>query len=146
MNRYLFVYGTLKPESGLFKDLGIDYDVVGEGHIEGVKVNGTEYPAVIPAMNDKKQLVKGILVKLNKPLIALSILDEYEEYFPNSITKSLYVRDKTQVNLIDGQSEEGWIYWFNEKKSHKINGTKPKTSAVVRLQSRKKRFSKAKNK
>lgn len=121
MNKYLFVYGTLKPESGMFKDLGIDYDVVGEGFVEGVKLQGTEYPAVIPPTKNRKDKIKGIIIKLNEPRDALQILDEYEEYFPSQLRDSLYLRRKTNIKFINGPSEEGWIYWFNDKKGNKAN-------------------------
>ncbi len=115
-SNYLFVYGTLKPKSGLLEKLGLNYKIVGQGFVEGIEIKDTDYPALVPSLKNDKQLILGEIIELKEPEDSFKKLDEYEEFNPKDKQNSLYIRKKTKVKFKNGKSTACWIYWFNLKK------------------------------
>lgn len=74
-----------------------------------------DYPGLLPG----KGQVNGEVYRVLNPQV-WSILDPYEDYFPENETDSLYVR--RQVELIDGTGLV-WTYIYNRSvsDSHRID-------------------------
>src|ERR1700693_1873401 len=115
---YLFIYGTLLFNNYKWvKDNNIDFKVIGNGFVNASKIEGTEYPAIVP---HPSKIVEGTIIEIDSKF--LPILDEYEEYYPSDIDKSLYIRKMVPVavqwNNSVGPNKNSrllkcWIYWFN---------------------------------
>ena len=43
----------------------------------------------------------------------LKELDEYEEYYPAALDKSLFKRELVKVQLTSGDSIDAWVYEYN---------------------------------
>jgi gamma-glutamylcyclotransferase (GGCT)/AIG2-like uncharacterized protein YtfP len=110
----LFVYGTLDPKENWFGKNGIETNVIGKAQIKGIKLSGTQYPAAIPPREDKQETINGSLIELIHPETAFPIIDEYEEYYPNDISKSFYIRAITEASLKDRKNIKCWVYWCNK--------------------------------
>lgn len=121
MTDFLFVYGTLNPKKGILQQLGIDHEIIGKGKVKGKLLQKTEYPALIPATINESESIPGIVIKLSQPQKAWNKLDHYEEFFPNNINHSLYVRKKTHVIMKNNELRLCWIYWYNFHKKQLLN-------------------------
>jgi gamma-glutamylcyclotransferase (GGCT)/AIG2-like uncharacterized protein YtfP len=111
---YLFIYGTLRNGMPLAidNDIAIDIEWVGHSQIKGRLYEIGEYPGALPAENDKS-VIKGEVLKLNKPGKVLKLLDEYEGYDPKNLEQSEYYRKKELIQMEDGSTVEAWVYWYN---------------------------------
>lgn len=114
MTHKLFVYGTLKRETGLLHELvGRDrYRFVGMGNISGKKLKGTPYPAVIK--DPSGEPISGEVFELLSFPDTIKMLDAYEAFNPDNPSQSLYTRELVTVTLNSGQTVEAWVYYYNE--------------------------------
>jgi pyruvate carboxylase len=75
-----------------------------------------EYPGIVPS-DDASDKVVGELYKLTNPLRLVKILDEYEEFYPENESESVFLRKDIQVE-VDGTTTQLWIFvqssfgWF----------------------------------
>ncbi|WP_341225422.1 gamma-glutamylcyclotransferase family protein [uncultured Arcticibacterium sp.] len=109
----LFVYGTLmkkcKPnEWSAYLQENATY--VGEASVKGKLYRIDFYPGLVKG----EGTVYGEVYKLHEPALILPTLDEYEDYRPDALTDSLYLRENTEVTLLhNGEKKKCLIYYFN---------------------------------
>jgi gamma-glutamylcyclotransferase (GGCT)/AIG2-like uncharacterized protein YtfP len=114
VTEYLFLYGTLKPDTA---DREISPIVqrlrnIGRGRVRGKLYDLGGYPgAVVDASSNS--FVRGLLVELPADRATLEALDRYEEFDPSNPGDSLFIRTKTTVRLTNGRSVRGWMYVYN---------------------------------
>ena len=113
MSEYLFAYGTLQP--GL-APAGMAATVarlapLGEGFVRGVLYDLGHYPAAVldPSADGK---IYGTVFRLPDDPEVLRQLDAYEEYEPDCVEASLFVRVKSLVEMEHGDSLACWIYVY----------------------------------
>ncbi|MFM1836531.1 MAG: hypothetical protein RJA04_1219, partial [Bacteroidota bacterium] len=115
VEEYLFVYGTLRRDCGndLHRLIARNSDYVGMATYQGQMYQVADYPGIIPS-EDKKDQVVGELYLLSNTIKLLNVLDEYEEFDPESSAKSLFVREHVTVNL-KGKEITSYAYLYNKK-------------------------------
>lgn len=115
MTKYLFLYGTLKPDAAdsEIADVVRQLRKVGRGYVSGRLYDLGDYPGAIVDASSNSQ-VRGLLVELPDETM-LEALDRYEEFDPSNPRQSLFVRTKTKVQLADGRNVQGWIYVYNRQ-------------------------------
>ncbi len=112
---YLFVYGTLKRGFGLHRVLKqLDAQFAGAGSIRARLYDLKDFPGALPSSVGEHR-VEGEIYELKDPISQLKILDQEEEFYPDSPRKSLFVREVTKVRLRNGLTREAWVYFLNKK-------------------------------
>ncbi len=111
----LFVYGTLHPDRA---PLGIATAVrsltfVAQGTILGRLYDLGEYTGVV-LTKVADQCVPGFVYALPQDTTVLAELDRYEEFEPDNVQESLFVRTKTMATFADGQERQCWVYVYNK--------------------------------
>jgi gamma-glutamylcyclotransferase (GGCT)/AIG2-like uncharacterized protein YtfP len=108
----LFVYGTLRSEYSILSEMiGKDrYRVVGKGVIKGKRLSGTVYPAVVPTTEE--EWIEGELMEIIDFTEVITVIDDYEAFYPEDIPNSLYVRSIVEVYLEDGSRVNAWVYFY----------------------------------
>ncbi len=121
----IFVYGTLrKNREGEFHHLldgAVKY--VGEAFFKGKLYLVKDYPGVIHS-DGSRDWVRGEVYEITKPDNVIPKLDLHEEYYPNSLNESEYIRSKEIVFSADGNKENAWMYIYNRD----VSALKPITS------------------
>lgn len=116
MNQYLFVYGTLLSSyenTEAHEILHQNADLVGAATMHGRLYMVDYYPGVVPC--NENILVKGELYKLKNAEKLFEILDKYEEYNPNDIDHSEYLRSIQKITLKSDNTEyDAWTYVYNQ--------------------------------
>jgi len=102
---HLFVYGTLLPGYGNHARIAGHIHNVRPGTTQGILVDLGAFPALIPG----KGRVKGIVLDVDAE--ALAITDFIEGYHADG-GRSLYIREKVQVDLGDGDNVKAWTYFY----------------------------------
>lgn len=112
IEQYIFLYGTLKREfhHEILNTIADDVEYVGETLLHGKMYDIGEYPGAIP---DDKAMIKGDVFRLIKPRKVISVLDEYEGYYPRNLNQSEYLRRKEKLKLKNSKKIDAWIYWYN---------------------------------
>ncbi len=115
VEEYLFVYGTLRRDCGndLHRLIARNSDYVGMATYQGQMYQVADYPGIIPS-EDKKDQVVGELYLLSNTIKLLNVLDEYEEFDPESSAKSLFIREHVTVKL-KGKEITSFAYLYNKK-------------------------------
>jgi len=111
----LFVYGTLRRGLRLhhhLERLGAKFQA--EARVVAALFDLGSYPGAQPA-SGKGKWVHGELFQLPKPAHDLRVLDGVEEIIPTAPERSEFVRDLTEVILLDGTRERAWIYWLGAR-------------------------------
>ncbi|HEX4484928.1 MAG TPA: gamma-glutamylcyclotransferase family protein [Terriglobales bacterium] len=112
MTEYLFSYGTLQP--GLapadIEPIVRMFKPVGRAHIHGLLYDFGEYPGAVLGSNGK---VWGQVFELPSNADVLGRLDDYEEFHPDNIDASQFVRKKCKAVLESGEAIEAWVYVYN---------------------------------
>ncbi|MBS1795610.1 MAG: gamma-glutamylcyclotransferase [Acidobacteria bacterium] len=111
MIRFLFVYGTLRPEFAPAEIIGAvrKLKFVGEGTIAGALYDLGPYPAARLGGSGK---IRGRVYELPADESVLRRLDEYEAFDPKDPAGSLYVRRAAAIDL-PGKTLTGWVYEYN---------------------------------
>jgi len=114
MSKYLFLYGTLRPDMADSEIAAIVGRLrsIGRGYVHGKLYDLGDYPGAIVDPSSSS-LVRGLLVQLPPEKEVLEVLDRYEEFDPANPGQSLFIRTKTKVRLTDGRNVQGWIYVYN---------------------------------
>lgn len=105
----LFVYGTLNEPEALTRLLGSRerWREVGSGCVRGMLFDLGDYPGLVASESTHDQ-VRGMVIELADPEIALTRLDAYE-----GVHDGLYVRTEMPVRLEGGRSVNAWVYVYN---------------------------------
>jgi gamma-glutamylcyclotransferase (GGCT)/AIG2-like uncharacterized protein YtfP len=116
---YLFVYGTLMrkyTDNPLSLLLEKNTKFVGEAFTYGKLFLVDYYPALIHNPVSENHKVFGEIVGFINGSIFLNDLDEYEDFNPNNISNSLYIRDLKKCFLLDNnKSFNCHTYIYNKK-------------------------------
>jgi gamma-glutamylcyclotransferase (GGCT)/AIG2-like uncharacterized protein YtfP len=104
----LALYGTLmsglEPRPGA-PELSGHIERVGECLLRGALYDAGFYPGLV----DAPGAVRGELWRCLAPT-ALELLDGWEDYYPDALSESMYVRRR--VKLIAPQCD-AWVYYWN---------------------------------
>ena len=112
---FLFTYGTLQPgrAPAEIAPLVEKLEIAGRGFVHGTLYDFGHYPgAVLDATCPKR--IPGTIYRLPKDPALLALLDEYEEYFPESPDACQFIREPHPVHWDDGHNDTCWVYVFNE--------------------------------
>jgi gamma-glutamylcyclotransferase (GGCT)/AIG2-like uncharacterized protein YtfP len=112
--KHLFIYGTLHPDRAPSEiaDVVRNMKPVGRATIRGVRYELDSFPAVI--IDAKAGEVAGEVYVLPNDADSLKRLDEYEEYYPQNLSASLFRREQTSAEFQDGSHKDCWIYVYNQ--------------------------------
>ncbi|HYH84697.1 MAG TPA: gamma-glutamylcyclotransferase family protein [Pyrinomonadaceae bacterium] len=118
MKEYIFIYGTLLPEYAPDEIAGIVRQLrrVGSGCVRGRLYDLGNYPGVILDASSRTK-VRGHLFALPDGKRVLRALDSYEDFKPDDVKNSLFVRKRTTATLDDGRKVECWVYVYNRDPS-----------------------------
>lgn len=112
---YLFVYGTLRRDTGneMYRLLARNAEFVGDASFKGRMFLVDDYPGAVPSRSTH-DVVRGEVYRLLDPDYVLERLDEYEECDPESPSTSLYRRELAGVALDHGDHVAAWVYIYNQ--------------------------------
>lgn len=115
MNRHLFVYGTLMKKYTGYKPFNLEKygKYICEGFIHGRLYEIDHYPGMI-LTNDPNEKVYGEFFLLNDFKASIHELDEYEDFFPDDLENSLYVRQIEDINVKGREFKKAWVFIFNK--------------------------------
>jgi gamma-glutamylcyclotransferase (GGCT)/AIG2-like uncharacterized protein YtfP len=137
MKDYLFVYGTLLPDRAPeeVRDVVARLTPVASGYMLGRVYDFGEFPG---AVYDSAAATRvfGRVFELPGGEASLQQLDAYEEYRPNDLEHSLFVRQRLPITLADGSELLCWVYVVNREPSSECLVPGGDYSAWVRGQSR----------
>jgi gamma-glutamylcyclotransferase (GGCT)/AIG2-like uncharacterized protein YtfP len=125
MRDYLFIYGTLLPGHAPDKLAKVvdRLSYVGKASVPGKLYDLGKYPGAILDPSSQTR-VFGRVFELPEDQGVLQALDSYEEFKPDDLDNSLFVREQITVSLRDGRSIQCWIYVYNQD-----TGTAPLVSS-----------------
>ena len=111
---YLFVYGTLRSDSGhpmneVLQGYG---GRVGPGKVRGALYDLGQYPGAVETP-ETAAFVHGEVYLLRDPGRDLKTLDRYEGLDGKSPESDEFRRSRTVVELDDGTTVAAWIYLYN---------------------------------
>ena len=134
MSEHLFVYGTLLPSEAPKEIASIVKRCrrLGAAHVRGRLYDLGEFPGAVLDPSSRA-MVHGELVLLPSDGRVLEALDRYEEFDPSAPKKSLFIRKKVMVRMVNGERREGWIYVYNRSpgKAKRLRGGDYLRSKVV---------------
>jgi gamma-glutamylcyclotransferase (GGCT)/AIG2-like uncharacterized protein YtfP len=99
----LFVYGTLMPGYGNYRQIERHVHHAQPGIISGVLVDLGAYPALVPGDG----FAEGVLLEIDAA--ALAITDRIECSYADR-DRSLYAREEVVVEMGDGETVTAWTY------------------------------------
>lgn len=111
---YLFVYGTLRSDSGhpMSRTLKQFGERVGPGKVRAVLYDVGSYPGAVDTA-ETGAFVQGEVYLLRNPESDLETLDRYEGLDGQSPESGEFRRSRTVVELEAGGSLRAWIYLYN---------------------------------
>lgn len=107
----LFVYGTLRPDSGhaMGDWLRAQAEWRGRAWLEPARLFRVDwYPALVPAGAGER--VQGDLYRLRAPELAWPVLDDFEGVRGRADDE--YARAVATVGGADGARADAWVYWY----------------------------------
>lgn len=113
-NQYLFVYGTLRRHDEMHRLLAHSAEFVGTAVSQSVMYDTGDYPAALPSKHETDKIT-GEVYLLREPENILRVLDDYEEFDPQSTDTSLFRREQTEVRLQNAMPLKAWIYYYNRR-------------------------------
>lgn len=110
----IFVYGTLrKTPNGVFHPLlGMGAKYITEAFFKGKLYLVKDYPGVVHS-DSHDGWVRGEIYEIATVGNVLPKLDLHEEYYPDAVNESEYIRSRETVIRADGTKEEAWMYIYN---------------------------------
>jgi gamma-glutamylcyclotransferase (GGCT)/AIG2-like uncharacterized protein YtfP len=110
---YLFVYGTLRADSGhaMASVLATLARRVGPGSVAGRLYDLGAYPGLVEPLAEGER-VRGEVYELADPERALVVLDRYEGCGPEEPPPWLFVRRPGLVALANGGELTAWVYEY----------------------------------
>lgn len=112
---YLFVYGLLMQKAGSQMNtfLSDRAELIARARVMGKLYQVAHYPGMVISPNPNDE-VHGELYYMEDPDSVLPQLDEFEEYFPDDIEGSVYIRVKKPVKTDSGAKHTAWMYLYNQ--------------------------------
>ena len=114
---YLFVYGTLLSsyaKNPFKKQFSENSKFIGNAKLSAKLYDLGEFPGIIENQKGEHYVVYGEVYELLNSDFLFD-LDEYENYFPENLFQSEYIRQKVMVSLNKDDSVlESWTYWYKE--------------------------------
>jgi len=103
----IFVYGTLE-KTEFFIDLISAGEIryVGSGKIRAKLYDLGEYPG---AVEHKESYVYGRVYEAQNIDKVLPLFDKYEEFYPDNLESSLFVRKVVRVTMENGESLKAFV-------------------------------------
>jgi gamma-glutamylcyclotransferase (GGCT)/AIG2-like uncharacterized protein YtfP len=114
MREYLFLYGTLVPGQAANEMAAVVRQLrpIGSAYVHGRLYDLGEYPgAILDSSSNTK--IRGEVFEITDEQDVLASLDSYEEFNPDDLEGSLFIRAKSPVTLSDGRKLECWVYVYN---------------------------------
>ena len=113
MTSRLFVYGTLRKDSGngVSHLLEREARFVGRARVQGRLFHLGEYPGLVPS-RDPGLWVHGDVYALENPPDTLARLDDYEGCGPNDPAPHEFERVEKDVVLESGTRDNVWVYVY----------------------------------
>jgi len=121
---YIFVYGTLMKsfaENPFRLLLEKNTKYVGEAFTYGKLFLVDYYPGLIYNNPHENHKVYGEIVSFNRSLDFLAYLDEYEDFNPNNISNSLYIREIKECFLLENNELFNCHTYIYNKKVDNLN-------------------------
>jgi gamma-glutamylcyclotransferase (GGCT)/AIG2-like uncharacterized protein YtfP len=129
MPDHLFVYGTLRAESGhpMARRLRVGAKLLGRGSAPGALYDFGDYPGALFAA-DARYRVIGDVFKLGPNPRLLADLDKYEGVVPGedeepARTDGLFERILVAIRLDKGDSIQAWTYALKRAPRARLIGT-----------------------
>jgi gamma-glutamylcyclotransferase (GGCT)/AIG2-like uncharacterized protein YtfP len=115
MKEYLFIYGTLLPEYAPSETLDsiAHLNCVGKASVKGRLYDLGKYPGAILDPSSRMKVI-GRVYEIPENKGVLRALDSYEEYNPDDLDNSLFIREQTTATLVGGRRVRCWIYVYNQ--------------------------------
>lgn len=112
---HIFFYGSLQSPINypLKPSIKNFIEFIDKGYFYGQLFDLGEYPGAIES-NTTKYKVFGEIYRIIEGDDLFYILDEYEDYYPQNIEKSEYVRKVVQVKSNNNDKVQCWIYLYNQ--------------------------------
>ena len=105
MSCQLFVYGTLMPSCGNYRQIEQYVHGSQPGSIRGILADLGAFPALVAG----EGIVRGVVLEVDAE--ALRITDRIEGYSARHAS-NLYLRESVEVALEDGRRTIAWTYFF----------------------------------
>ncbi len=118
MKQYLFIYGTLLPDIAPSEIVNASNKLryIGKGFVYGRLYDLGDYPAAVLNSGGK---IFGRVYRLPEDENILPEFDKFEGYSPDNLPKSLYLRKKVRVFLMD-KTLSCWVYEYNQDISNAV--------------------------
>lgn len=109
MEDYVFVYGSLMRGFEAHEGLALSErsDFLGEAKVSGSLYAFDDYPGLV---RTETGVVEGELYLATDPGL-IDDLDRYENYYPDAVEESMFVR--SYVDVVD-RSLQAWAYVYND--------------------------------
>jgi gamma-glutamylcyclotransferase (GGCT)/AIG2-like uncharacterized protein YtfP len=113
MSEFLFVYGSLRADSGSPMAQMLAEVAVYQGHavMSGRLYEVAGYPGAVESA-DPTETVHGELYRIVDPSVLLTILDQYEECSAEFASPQEYIRKRLTVRLAGGSLLRAWCYVY----------------------------------
>jgi len=130
MPDHLFVYGTLRAESGhpMARRLRVGAKLLGRGSVPGSLYDFGEYPGAVFAPDAKYRVIGDVFMLGPNPRL-LADLDKYEGIAPEDDgaasgpeAEGLFQRVVIEVKLDKGETVEAWTYALKEPPRARLIG------------------------
>ena len=102
----LFVYGTLLPGHGNHARIVEHVRQIRPGTTQGILLDLGAFPALVHGNG----IVKGMVLDVDDEAIRIT---DYIEGCHADRSRSLYVREKVEVDIVDGNTMTAWTYFFS---------------------------------
>ena len=123
MAEHLFVYGTLRAESGhpMARRLRVGAKHLGKGSAHGSLYDFGDHPGAVFA-RDSKYRVQGDVFRLGPNSRVLTDLDKYEGVTGDEDAGEAFHRIVIEVRLESGETVEAWTYALKEAPRARLIG------------------------
>ncbi|MDQ3563381.1 MAG: gamma-glutamylcyclotransferase [Pseudomonadota bacterium] len=113
MTSRLFVYGTLRKDSGngVSQMLAREARFVGRARVQGRLFHLGEYPGLVPS-RDPGSWIHGEVYAFENPPDALARLDDFEGCGPNDPEPHAFERVEKDIVLESGTRDNVWVYVY----------------------------------
>jgi len=122
MPTLLFIYGTLHPDRAPAEIASSARRLkpIGPATIRARLYNLGDYPGAV--LDEAAPPIPGELFAI-PDAATLAALDAYEDYRPQDLANSLFLRVETAATLTDGSHHPCWVYVYNRELPRALQST-----------------------